>query len=520
LSSYEVVPYASRAFPESHPDRLAVIATLFGMTPPDVARARVLEIGCALGENLIPMAASLPEGSFLGIDLSERQVAEGRATIAAAGLTNVALTQMNLMDAGPDLGTFDYIVCHGIYSWVAPDVQQKLLSLVAAHLAPDGVAYVSYNVYPGWHLQSIIRDAMFFHIGAEADPREGIRKAREMLDFLVQFPSGPENYYMAMIRDQRADLLGRNDAYLCHDFLEAENHPLYYHEFLERIAVAGLKAVADATFSRNACVAPGPLKAALDRVSDDPARQEGYLDFLRGRGFRRTLLCHHAVAPLPGPSVAAVEGLEVASKVVPGSLPPGFAAGVLETFQNWQNQAVTIDHPVVKAAVLVLGDHYPSALRFDDLWRAALARLSDAGLDASEYGEPERRRLAEFLLRSYGEDWLELHSHVAPVVREPGERPAATSLARHQARSGVQVANLRHQSLDLSRFDRHLLDLLDGRRTHGELVDALEALVAEGTLAIRNSDPGPMDQAARRAIVAESLRQGLDRLAARAFLVA
>jgi methyltransferase-like protein/SAM-dependent methyltransferase len=479
-----------------------------------------LEIGCGLGENIIPMAAELPEGSFLGIDASEGEVAEGRATIAAAGLTNVELRPMNLMNAGPDLGTFDYIVCHGVYSWVGPEVQQKLLAVLATDLAPDGVAFVSYNVYPGWHMQNIIRDAMVFHNGAETDPREEIRKAREILDLLVQFASAPESYYMAMLRERRAYLLERNDAYLYHDYLEDVNQPVYYHQFLERIEAEGLKTVADAEFSMNACVAPGPIRAALRRVTHDPARQEEYLDFLRGRPFRRTVLCHREVALLSEPSVAAVEGLQAALKVVPGSLDPGFSASMLETFKNWRGQAVTLDHPVIKAAVLVLGEHYPSALPFGDLWRAAIARLSDARLPVWKYGAPERRRLAAFLLRSHGEDWLELHSHVGHIVREPGAQPAATSLARHQARSGVRVANLRHMSLDLSRFDRHLLALLDGSRTHGELVDALEALVAEGTLAIRRSDPGPPDPAARRAIVAESLRQGLARLAARAFLLA
>jgi SAM-dependent methyltransferase/methyltransferase-like protein len=520
LSSYEVVPYVGKSFSESHPDRLATIATLFGMKPRDVSHARVLEIGCGVGANIIPMGAELPEGSFLGIDSSERQVAEGRATIEAAGLKNVELRPIDIMDACPELGTFDYIVCHGVFSWVAPAVQQKILSMIATHLAKGGVAYVSYNVYPGWHFQQIIREAMFFHIDGEADPREGIRKAREMLDFLVQFDSKPENYYMMMLRDQRADLLQRDDSYLCHEFLDDVNQPLYYHEFLERITVQGLKAVADAVYSRNACVAPGRQKAALDRVSDDPGRQEGYLDLLLGRGFRRTLLCHQEVELLPGPSEAAVERLQAAVKVVPGSLHPGFSAGVLETFQNWQNQAVTIDHPLIKAAVVVLGEHYPWALPFGELWRAATARLSDAGLAASEYGEPERQRLAAFLLRSYGEDWLELHSHCAPVVREPGERPATTSLVRHQARSGVPLTNLRHESFVPPRFDRHLLALLDGRRTHGALVDALDALVTEGTLTIRGSDPGRIDGTARRAIVAESLREGLGRLAAAAFLVA
>jgi methyltransferase-like protein/SAM-dependent methyltransferase len=466
------------------------------------------------------MGAALPEGSFLGIDSSEQQVAEGRATIAAAGLKNVELKPMDIRDAGPELGTFDYIVCHGVFSWVAPAVQEKILAMIATHLAQGGVAYVSYNVYPGWHFQQIVREAMFFHIDGEPDPRQGIRKARELVDFLVQFESGPENYYMKMLRDQRAELLRSNDWYVCHDFLEEVNQPLYYHQFLERIAAAGLKAVADAVFSKNACAAPAPLKAALGRVSDDPERRDGYVDLLLGRRFRRTLLCHQAVALLPEPSEAAVEGLQAAMSVPPGSVPPEVSAGRRETFAAQGDQVVTLDDPVLQAAVRVLGEQYPRALPFAELWRAAMARLSDSGLPVAEYGAAARSRLAAFLLLGYGSRWVELHSHMASFVREPGERPATTPLARHQARSGAPVTNLRHEPFDLSRFDRHLLALLDGTRTRGELVDALDALVSEGTLTIRGSDPGPMDSAARRAIVADSLRQGLSRLAAKAFLVA
>jgi methyltransferase-like protein/SAM-dependent methyltransferase len=520
VDSYEVVPYTSLPIRKAHPDALATIATLFGMTPPEVPRARVLEIGCASGGNLIPMGVELPKGSFLGIELSERQVAEGRATIEAVGLKNVALMQMSIMDAGPDLGTFDYIVCHGVLSWVAPEVQQQILSAIATYLAPDGVAYVSYNTYPGWYLRGIIRDAMLYHIDGDASPQEGIRKGREILDLLVQVPWKPDNYYLNMISKQRGWILEGDSAYVFHEFLEEANHPLYYREFLEAVATRGLKAVADAEFPKNACVAPRPIKEVLERMSPDPARQEQYYDFLMGRTFRSTTLCHEGRKLLSGPSAAAVEGLAAASKVMPGSLRPGFAAAAIETFQNWRNQPVTIDHPVLKAAVVVLGENYPCAVRFGDLWRAAMARLSDAGLPVSEYGASERRRLAEFLLLAYSEGWLELSSHIVPFVREPGERPAATVLARHQARAGVKVVNLRHEPFDLPRFDRHLLELLDGSRTHGELVDALDGLVTEGKLTIRGSDPGAIDAPSRRAIVAESLRQGLARLAAKALLVA
>jgi methyltransferase-like protein/SAM-dependent methyltransferase len=520
VGSYDVLPYTSRPIRKAHPDALATIATLFGMKPPAVPRARVLEIGCASGGNLIPMGVELPEASLLGIELSQRQVAEGRATIESVGLKNVSLMQMSIMDAGVDLGTFDYIVCHGVLSWVAPEVQQKILSAIATYLAPDGVAYVSYNTYPGWYLRGIMRDAMLYHIDGDSSIQESIRKAREVLDFLVHIPWKPDNYYLNMVAKQREWILEGDSSYVFHEFLEEANHPLYYRQFLEAVAAKGLKAVADAEFPKNACVAPPPIKQVLERMSPDPVRQEQYYDFLIGRTFRSTILCHEGRKLLARPSEAAVEGLAAASKVMPGSLGPGFAAAGSETFQNWRNQPVTIDHPVLKAAVVVLGENYPGAVPFGDLWRTATARLSDAGLAVSEYGAPERRRLAELLLRSYSEGWLELSSHIVPLVREPGERPATTALARHQARSGVQVVSLRHEPFELPRFDRHLLALLDGSRTHGELVDALDGLVTDGKLAIRGSDPGQIEPPSRRAIVAESLHQGLARLAAKGLLVA
>jgi methyltransferase-like protein len=457
---------------------------------------------------------------LLGIDVSERQVAEGRATIDAVGLKNVALRRMSIMDAGSELGTFDYIICHGVLSWVAPDVRHKMFSCIATNLAPGGVAYASYNTYPGWYLRGIIRDAMLYHIDGDANPREGIRKGRELLDFLVQVPWKPDNYYLNMVAKQRASILEGDSSYVLHDFLEEANYPLYYQQFLEMVATNGLKVVADAEFPKNACVAPPPIREALARMSDDPARQEQYYDLMIGRTFRCSILCHEGETLLPGPSEAAVEGLAAALKVVPGSLRPGFSAATTETFQNWRDRPVTIDHPILKAAVVILGENYPCPVPFGDLWRAATARLSDAGIPGAEYGVPERRRLAAFLHGSYSEGWLELHSYIAPFVLQPGERPATTPLARHQAQSGLPVTNLRHESLDPPRFDRHLLALLDGSRTHGELVDALEGLVTDGKLTIRGSDPGPSDVASRRAIVAGSLRQGLVRLAAQALLTA
>jgi methyltransferase-like protein len=254
-------------------------------------------------------------------------------------------------------------------------------------------------------------------------------------------------------------------------------------------------------------------------MSDDPARQEGYLDFLRGRTFRRTLLCHDEVELLPEPSVAAVEGLQAALPMTPGSLPAELQADVVVSFPDRRGHAITIDHPVLRAALLVLGERWPRPLPFRFLCAEVEARMSRAGIPTADFGAPQRTRLAGFLLQGYSSGFIELHSHMAPFLREPGERPATTPLARHQAQSGESVANLRHESVELQRFDRHLLGLLDGRRTHNALVDALDQLVTEGKLAIRGSVAGPLDATSRRSIIVESLWQGLARLADSALLV-
>ena len=164
-AAYDAVPYESHAFPQTAPGHLAAIAYLFGMDTMDVSTARVLEIGCAAGGNLIPFAMLHPQARVVGIDLSSVQVDQGRRRVQALGLWNLELLQGDVaaMDLTA-LGQFDFIICHGVYSWVPANVQEAILSAFDTVLAPKGVAYISYNVYPGWKSKEIVRDAMLFAV--------------------------------------------------------------------------------------------------------------------------------------------------------------------------------------------------------------------------------------------------------------------------------------------------------------------------------------------------------------------
>src|SRR5262249_50176902 len=133
-NSYDAVPYNSYPFPRTHPDHLAAVATLFGMRPAPIDRCRVLELGCAGGGNLIPMALTLPASRFIGVDLSARQIADGHKLAAGLALDNIDLRHLNILDVGRDLGPFDYIICHGVYCWAPGPVRNKILEVCARNL--------------------------------------------------------------------------------------------------------------------------------------------------------------------------------------------------------------------------------------------------------------------------------------------------------------------------------------------------------------------------------------------------
>ncbi|MFO0635500.1 MAG: class I SAM-dependent methyltransferase [Nannocystaceae bacterium] len=175
-TAYDALPYTSYPYPRTHPDRLAALATLFGLSPAPPRTARVLELGCAGGGNLVPMAEALPQAQFVGVDLSATQIEQARSFAAAAGVRNLALHHASILDVDASFGEFDYVLCHGVYSWVPPPVQQAILSVCRERMRPDGIAYVSYNTYPGWHMRELVRDMMRWHTRTIAEPRPRSRR--------------------------------------------------------------------------------------------------------------------------------------------------------------------------------------------------------------------------------------------------------------------------------------------------------------------------------------------------------
>ncbi|MBV8140463.1 MAG: class I SAM-dependent methyltransferase, partial [Verrucomicrobia bacterium] len=195
LTVYDEVLYPAAVFPQTHPNRLATVAFLRGMQPAPIHRCRVLELGCGVGANIIGMAFQLPTSEFIGLDLAQRPIASGQASVIELDLRNVSLHAMDLCDANPErFGRFDFIIAHGLYSWVPQPVRERILAICREMLNPQGVAYISYNAYPGNHLRDLVRGMMRFHTAGFEDPVDKVGQARGLLKFLAESTPKPDYY--------------------------------------------------------------------------------------------------------------------------------------------------------------------------------------------------------------------------------------------------------------------------------------------------------------------------------------
>jgi methyltransferase-like protein/cyclopropane fatty-acyl-phospholipid synthase-like methyltransferase len=519
LTSYEEVPYESKPVYRTNPDGLATVAVVFGLRPPPVERCRVLELGGAAGGNLIPVALTHPEGRFLGIDLSPRQIADGQKVVDALGLKNVELRAMSILDIDEGFGQFDYITCHGVFSWVPPEVQDKILDVCKRNLAPDGIAYVSYNTYPGWHLRGMVRDMMRYHAAGRATPQERVRQARAMLDFLVQASAGSDTTYDCLLRDEAGLLAGGSDSYLFHEQLEEFNHPVYFHEFAERAAGHGLQFLAEAQFSLFDQNMPALVRDTVaEWSSGDLVRREQYLDFLRCRTFRRSLLCHAGAAVRRESDPAVVTRMHLSALAKPQSAKPDVTGSGTEAFHAPDGAHLTTNHPFVKAALVGLFELWPRAVSFDVLCQAVRERLGPAWAAAGSDKEV-RQFLAGALLQCYLGNIIEMHLYPPQFTLFPGERPVASPLARLQADAGQErVTSLSHRIVELSLMDRLVLRHLDGRHDRAALLGVLAGLAKDGTLALSHEGKPLTDGQAREYLTA-ALDLSLRRLAAGALLL-
>jgi SAM-dependent methyltransferase len=414
------------------------VAILHGLAPAPVNECRTLEIGCGSGGNLLPMAYELPRSEFVGIELASAPAAAARAMARALGLQNVRIVRQDFRKVGRELGEFDYIVVHGLYSWTPSPARDDLMALCRARLAPNGIAFISYNVYPGRHLRQMLRGMMLYHTGGSPNAQD----ARGLLEVLrAQAMLTPA--WRSLLEEEIDETLARDPASLVHDDLAAVNDAVWFHEFADHASRHRLRYLGDAHLHESV-----DARGALAEVSDPIAREQ-YLDFLKLRRFRQTLLCRAESKPWPQPRASRIPRLAFSAPARPDG---DFLVGA-------NNVRVRRGDPVIEAIASVLAEAWPRPVRF-----AALRRYEGA---------------REVLFSLCAGGFVEPHAWEFPAPREVGPRPKTTSLARLQLRSSRYVTNLCHRTVELTDEMARVASLADGSRDRADLTRECGAGVDE-----------------------------------------
>lgn len=457
-TDYDLLPYLAMPISYTEPSRLAAIGRLLGLRCPDPDTASVVEFGCADGGNLIPMAVRRPGARFLGLDLSARQVEAGQARIRQLGLANIELRRADLGAIDLPQASADYVICHGVFSWVPRPVQEAILRQAGRALTDQGVAAVSYNVLPGWHLRQPVRDVLLQAAGADGTPQERVARARAALQRLAR-DTAQRQGYGAVMRAEAVRMARMPASYLMGEFLADHNIPVSFQDFVARAAAHGLSYLAEADLSAAACelVARRARPTLRDLTGPDRIAPETQLDLIGGRPFRRTLLALADVAASAGPPRhSTLQGLHVAA---PLTRDDEHAAKQGLVFRDGAGRVVSASDPAVADVLARLSDAWPGT--------CAVAGLTEG---------PDGRRFARILLDLVATGRAVLHACPLRVGRASARRPKLWAMAQAQARAGQpSVTGLNHGTVILEADERVIAARLDGSRTRDELLAWLDA---------------------------------------------
>ncbi|WP_455199084.1 methyltransferase regulatory domain-containing protein [Kaarinaea lacus] len=475
---YDAVPYEDCPLIQTRPDNLGLIAKLFGINsaPPD--NCRVLELGCASGGNIIPLAYYWPNSHFTGIELSEKQAELGNEIIRELQLTNIDILHENILALDKSLGTFDYVIAHGVYSWVPANVQDHMLKLISQVLSPNGVAFVSYNTLPGWHLRMAIRDIMLFPTPPGASPEEkkdnGIAMLKKLYRGLPETSSLSEKW----LKKETEFLLKQPSSYLLHDYLEENNNPVYFHQFMEKAQTNHLQFLSEADmYTMLGSTLTEEAENELEDIEDLVEYQQ-YMDFYYLRYFRQTLLCHdnldldyeldidkvtdcHFTALL---NCAEEIDLDSENKQV---------------FRDPRGESFDISHPLTKSAIVALSHQFPNSYSYSQLLDVSRQILSE---NDSAYIDSDPDELLEELFNLYLSQGIELSQVNREFIMAISDKPKINNLASAYIKyKRCCIGSMHHGNIALTDYDRFLLSLLDGNNTAEQVATILEDRIRTDT---------------------------------------
>jgi len=480
--SYDRKPYAGNPYYYTHPSVLTAFGVLYGLSPSDPAECRVLELGCGDGNNLIPMAYEFPESSFTGIDLSPVQINTGLKTIDSLGLENINLSTGSIMDINDDNGSFDFIIVHGVYSWVPSEVRDKILDVCRNNLSDQGIAYISYNVLPGWRFNQSMRDLFLYRTRHIKDPDQKAQAAMDLCNTILKETANGNSVHDVQLRFFGKTLqdFPNMSSYLLHEYMETHNTCFYFHQFAGDLDNHGLQYICDADQASFELDSLSPDTAAVfEEISENAEEVEQYIDFCKNTHFRRSLLCHKEVNLNSDYRLDTIQHLYAATEVAPVLDSPDSPAEGATAFKTASGRQFKTTDRFAQTVLQKLSRIKPCTIRADILIQTLLHQ--DSSRTRSDI-QKETEKMGHVIYTLFFNGVLELLGAERQCVPEAGHFPKASLVSRLQAPSR-RITNLCHRIIlmddDMACF---VLAHLDGTLDQDSLCDLMTEAVETGKI--------------------------------------
>jgi SAM-dependent methyltransferase len=457
---YQNLAYPAMSHPPTDPAVTAVAARLAGLDVRDPSHATILEVGCASGHNLLPLAARWPDARFTGIDFSTAAIGEAREAARHAGLGNVGFieTDLRAFDPGDGVG-YDFIIGHGFYSWVPGEVRQALLDFCAARLSTQGVALISYNTLPGWSLRKSIVD-LSNHLAGIAGTGSVGWDPEQILAFLLM-AAGNHTPYNRHLTQVLHDMFGQGGHFLTFDDFSPVNEPCTFLDFTAHAGRSGLRYLGESRLSEDfpGSLAPEAVEI-LHPLAGEPLLLQQTIDVLTNRTFRHSLLCRADTPVGPRPNASAV--LKFAVRC-PHAVEP--AAGGVRLLNHAGVELARFEQALETALFSALALSQPETVPFHEVIVHMAGFLTEP-FDFTRDLPP----LARIVLDAARRNLVALRWEPVRFDPVPPAMPDLGPLRLLAARKGQPIVDAYHAPclLDDER-KRHLASAMDGTRTLGEL---------------------------------------------------
>lgn len=486
LAEYDQIPYLANPLPQTHISRMAAIASMFGLSYAPPKTARVLELGCASGVNLLGMAHFMPDAKFVGVDLSIVQVHEAQRRAKAINADNVTYHHMSIDEIGPDFGEFDYIITHGVYSWVPNEVQKAILRLCRENLSNDGIAFISYNVLPGWRTKQAARDVFMAltppNVPASTRWEYGVNWIKEMTEINRGEESKPLLHQT--IAHELENILTKKDfRYLAHEYLEVHNEPLLFREFLSQISEAELTYLGDAEPGSMVRHLTNPVLQEFFKKHPPGglAESEQAIDIITGRTFRQSLMVKGSRKSKMNRALTPefFKNLNIQTRMAKTTDKDGKVS-----YAHQRHGVLNAQPPYGTCALDLLVEHAGMSAPYTVLY--------EKFAEATKGSEPI---FAEMLFSLLGAGGIDIYAD--PHIQELPK--GATPLALLDVEGGRNVtSNAIGEAIGLDQLQILILPLLKGDWDREETISKLVSMHSKGQF---NINPVPEDDAQMRQVL-------------------